>query len=83
MLKLTQWNLPEKVSNDDFEELLSRYVPEGVIVGMHIVSDNDPKHAMAIIDLHLDSFASGELALELDGRWHAGSFLRAHVLNHA
>jgi hypothetical protein len=81
-MKLTLWNLPENISDSEIRALISPHVPEFSICSVHIVPDEDPKHAMAIVDLELDAFAAGGLALELDGKWHAGAFLRAHVLNH-
>lgn len=81
-MKLTLWNLPETVTDAEIRALVASHVPEAVIGATRIVPDKDPNHAMAIVDLDLDAFVAGGLALELDGRWHAGAFLRAHVLNH-
>lgn len=82
-MKLALWNLIEPVAEAAIRAELAPHVPESAVVGIRLTPDEDGVHAMAIIDLDIDAFAAGKLALELDGRWHAGSFLRAHVLNHA
>jgi hypothetical protein len=79
MNKITLWNLPVETSESRIREALAPYAP---VVSVTIERQGNPNNPLAIIELDLDSVATGRLVLRLDGLWHEGKFLRAHHLLH-
>lgn len=79
MTKVVLWNLPEATSEERIRAALEPYAP---ILSVSIEREGDPHSPAAVIDFDLDSFAVGNVVRRLDGLWHEGSFLRAHVLMH-
>jgi hypothetical protein len=79
MTVITLWNLPVDTSEDRVRAALAPYAP---IVSVRIERQGDPANPMAVVEVDLDSIAAGRLAYRLDGLWHEGKFLRAHLLMH-
>ena len=73
------WNLPEGTSEERIRAALEPYAP---IVSVYIERAGDPRRPAAIVDFGLDSFATARIANRLDGLWHEGRFLSAHIMYH-
>lgn len=73
------WNLPQETSEARIRAALEPFAP---ILSVSIEREGDPHSPAAIIDFDLDAFAAAEITRRLNGLWHEGQFLRAHVLMH-
>jgi hypothetical protein len=79
MTVITLWNLPVDTSEDRVSTALAPYAP---VVSVRIERQGAADNPMAIVEVDLDPIAAGRLVLRLDGLWHEGRFLRAHLLMH-
>lgn len=73
------WNLPVETSEARIRAALAAYAP---IRSVRIERQGDPDNPMALLEVELDSIDAGKLVFRLDGLWHEGKFLRAHLLQH-
>ncbi len=55
---------------------LAAYVP---VRGVQLLSEGDPDHPWALVDIAADAFTVWKLVARLDGRYIAGCHTRWHV----
>ena len=76
---ITVWNLPAETSEERVREALAPYAP---IRSVRIERQGDPHNPLAMVEVDLDFIEAGKLVFRIDGLWHEGKFLRAHLLLH-
>ena len=65
------------------DQIQAEFAPFGPIDHIEIVHDGDPQQPVALVRFNLDPIAAANIAERINGRWHAGRFLTAHVTLHS